>query len=340
MGRIPQPFEGFSEGPSPTQIGPTGKRTDTDEAEALLESAKELGARTLHDLGARAVERLLRVNPGSLDATVRTTTRLFTPEELKALRDVYAAINGTAELLGRARVRLREEEHAKRANFHEDHLTPFEIFMETPSPQRLSPLAPREAIDYFSKLVPTLHSDPERFGLLMERQAFTLAVATDQELLDRIQGIILGRLETGERIRDSYKEIDAILAEAGIAPTNKAYSETVVRTNMMDAYNTGFVREMNQPGVSRTFPVWRMANPDDSRTGEDHAPWIGKYFAADVPFAAVRNWFVVRDGKVVHDPTGRGRPYCCRCVPVPIYRRRWEELQRMGEQAEQWPPLG
>src|SRR6185369_10550182 len=97
------------------------------------------------------------------------------------------------------------------------------------------------------------------------------------------------------------------LAEAGITPANPTYSENVVRTNVMDSYNAGTVREMMDPDVAPEFPVWKMSNPNDGRTGEDHAPWVGKYFPNYVSFFEVRNWFIVHDGEVIHDTTGKGR---------------------------------
>ena len=325
-----KPFATPNEPERFSEIGPTGSRTDTDQAEELLAEAKELGAAKINEMSKAAVRRLLKGE---------WTGRFFTREELADLAETYAAIVSTAELLGRARVRLRQQQHEGDDDFHEGALTAFEVFRETPTPRKIIPLAPLEAIDYFTKLIPTLGVDPGRMGPLWERTAFTLAVATDQELLERVQKIIGNLLETGQEVRATPRRVQEVLNLAGVAPENPQYAEMVTRTNTLDAYTSGTTREMADPDVARSFPVWMMSNPDDSRTGPDHAPWIRKYFAHYVPFAQVRNWFIVgKDGQVVHDHTGKGRPFNCRCVPIPIYKRRWKELAAQGVLMEQWPP--
>ncbi len=59
------------------------------------------------------------------------------------------------------------------------------------------PLQPEAALDFFRHLVPTLGTDPHRLDD-GRRTAFTLAVATDVELLDKVKDAITQALETGQ----------------------------------------------------------------------------------------------------------------------------------------------
>ena len=41
-------------------------------------------------------------------------------------------------------------------------------------------MAPTRALDYFRKLVPTIGVDPTRWGLALERKAFTVAGVSEE----------------------------------------------------------------------------------------------------------------------------------------------------------------
>jgi len=199
----------------------------------------------------------------------------------------------------------------------------------------IRPLPPAQALAYFRGLVPSLDVTPGRFGPRLERQAFTLAEATEQTLLEEIQQVIADRLESGRGIKAAPRNIDEILEEAGIHPRNPQYAEQVFRTNLLDSYNTGAQREME--GMAEYFPAWRYAGIEDGREGEDHKPWFGKVFSAEVPFTAVRDWYIVRRGEPVH-VRGKSRPYNCRCSFIPIDKNELAELKRQGVTLERWPP--
>ncbi|HVR06915.1 MAG TPA: hypothetical protein VMW75_02610 [Thermoanaerobaculia bacterium] len=166
--------------------------------------------------------------------------------------------------------------------------------------------------------MPTLNVDAEPFALGHEREAFTLAEATEQELLQKVQQVLQQRLETGRAIGAAPRQVDAILEEAGVHPKNPQYAELVVRTNLMDAYNTGIAGEMRAPDVALDFPVWRYLGVRDGRQGKDHEVHFGKYFANERDFREVR---------------GR-RVFNCRCGPQPIYKSEWDRLEREGAQVE------
>lgn len=179
------------------------------------------------------------------------------------------------------------------------------------------PLPPRQALDYFTRLVPKLGTDPERFADRLERQAFTLAVATEKELLKKVQGFIADKLSTGEQFRAAPAQIDELLDAAGVGPRSKDYSRMVFRTNAMDSYNAGYERERTDPDVIATFPVWEYSNPVDSRSRPHHAERNGRYYPADVPFVQVR-------GEGIEDASN------CRCMSIAVDKWDWKELKAAG----------
>lgn len=184
---------------------------------------------------------------------------------------------------------------------------PFHDFAE-PVPA----VEPAAAVDYFRRLVPTLADDPGRYGLALGRHAFTLAVATEQTILQKVKDAILAGLRTGV---DTTPDVQDVLDAAGVSPRNPQYAELCVRTSQMDAYNAGATAEIATPEMQETFPVIRYDGILDSRTGDDHRPMIGRYYPASRPFAEIRG----------------PRVYNCRCSFTPIHRSEAADLIRAGK---------
>ena len=180
-------------------------------------------------------------------------------------------------------------------------------------------MPPAEALDYFRNLEPRLGVDPKRFGAEAERTAFTLAAATEETILARVQELIAKRIESGRRISTAPQDVEEILAELGVSPESSQYAEMVVRTNMMDAYNTGAQRQLSDS--SEMFPVWQYSNPDDGRSRPKHAKRNRRYYPSSVPFARVRG-------------TKIGDVASCRCTPIPIDKYEWADLVAGGAKLE------
>lgn len=304
---------------------------DDARATQLLDDARANATDTLNDIVGRALHRNLAGNPGRL-ANARD---FFSPQELRELQAMYRDILGPAELLGRARLALRTEQAEK---FHADrasdvhHITrrfsdaPPIRFSDVPTDlhvfndagdqgTHITPMPPRDALDFFRRLVPGLRINPERFGQFLERESFTLAAATEQTILDRVQELIGNRIDTGEGISTAPDDIEALLDEIGVTPRNPQYAEMVVRTNMMDAYNTGAQRQAAES--SEMFPAWQYSNPDDGRSRPEHAARNGQYYPTTLPFFAVR-------GTEIGDAAN------CRCTPRYIDKWEWSDLQNGG----------
>lgn len=279
---------------------------DGEKADALLQHSKKSGTKVLSELTWEAARRLLRQGSHS-----GYHGGLFNEEETRQLADELRRVIAPADLLGRARIRLRQM-HAEK--YHEDEPTDFSTFKES----RLGPMEPEQALAYFRKLVPTLGTDPRHWGPLMERQAFTMAEATSVTLLKKVQNVIARHLETGEPPpKQSVKAIDDLLDEAGVSPRNSGYAEMVFRTNCVESYNSGAWREFADPDLRNAFPVWKALVILDGRERPAHRAYAGNYYSRDVPFARVRG-------------TDAASVINCRCTFSPIARRRWDKLQKEG----------
>jgi len=261
----------------------------------------------LHAVATSAVSRFLAHVPSGM-----ASTRLLNHAETQRLADALASTNATAELLARSRVREMAEraEAANGLHKHGDD-QPFEVFASTP----VTPLPPLEAVAYFRGLAPKLGIDPERFGQLMQRHAFTLAAATDEIMLGKVKAIIEKALQTGE---GGTWDVQEVLDHAGVTPRNPQYADMVFRTNMMDAYNHGVTSEMQSPDLQETFPVWKYLGIADGRQGADHEPHFDLYYPNEASFEDVRG----------------ERVYNCRCSPAPIDKWEWAELQAGGASVE------
>lgn len=282
---------------------------DGQRAETLLRQAQQEGAAVLTDLTYDAVRRMLSL------AHPLAIPSLFTPEEQDRLATVLAAVSGTADLLGRSRVlgRLQIAKRNSGRTYAEENA--FASFDDNSG--ALKPLLPTDAIAYFQSLQPGLQVDPAQFAQDQERKGFTLAVSTEQTLLERVHRIIQEALAQGHGLDASARSIEGVLHEAGVHPANPQYAEMVFRTNTMEAYNQGQQAQLAQ--VADEFPVWQYAGIEDGRERDRHRAHFDKYFPASVPFTQVRDSLA-----------GKYDGFNCRCSQVLVSREEWEALQKTG----------
>lgn len=287
----PAPVESFAERDH-SIAGADGRR-----ATELLAGAQAAGARVFAEECAAAVRRLL-ASPDPLAEPV-----LFDDTELKEIARALAGTIATADLMGRVRMRRRAEMSEATEGFAEASGDPFSDFAE-PVP----PLEPKGALDYFRKLVPSLGTSAVRYGPKLDRHAFTLAVASDQVILEKVKAAIVKQLQTGA---SATPDVQQILDDAGVSVRNSSYADMVVRTNVLDSYNQGAQDELAAPEMAEKFPAWEYLGVLDSRTGDDHRPKIGKYYPSSVPFAEVRG----------------PRVFSCRCSFAPVSKYLMQGVQ-------------
>jgi SPP1 gp7 family putative phage head morphogenesis protein len=227
--------------------------------------------------------------------------RLFSDAELHRLTEALAGANAAADLLGRARVR----ELVHRNSDGPRKFAEFRQFADAPIP----PLSPEAALAYFRALVPTLGVDPRNYGRDMRRAAFTLAEATEQTLVEKVQAAIADVLEqgTGPEELSGEETIQQLLDAAGVTPRNSGYAEMVFRTNAADSYNTGSWDEFRSPDLADDFPAWQYTAVTDARSRPHHAARDGQIYPAETPFNTVRG-------------TDISEVANCRCTFVPLHK--------------------
>lgn len=283
--------------------------------DALLGKAQRTGAKLLAELSRRALTRY--VEHGMIVAG----SRFFSDRELAELADILARVQGTAGMLGRALVRDHQQrlkdKHEPAVHEAANHPVDFSRLFRDLEAAEIPLLEPEQAVRYFADLVPTLGQDPQRYGADLRRHAFTLARATDTELLGRIQTGLADVLKSGQAIGSAPKIIDQILDQAGLTSSNPQYSEMVMRTNLMDGYNQQATQELQDPDVIDTFPVWQYSAVVDSRSRPWHAERDGLYWPSSVAFVQVRGTGIEDAGN-------------CRCTFIPIDKWTWAKLQAGG----------
>lgn len=270
----------------------------------MIFDAKNYGVDTLWSLVRESVKGYRGVGP--LLDTVR----------VGKLAESLAAVNATAELMGRSRVRemqRRALESGGLSKFKDD--VPWSTFADSPTGVIDTPQA---ALDYFTRLVPKLGIDPERFVGEQKRKAFTLAASTNKVLTAKIQDVIRKGLGESKGVADVTAKITEALSLAGVTPRHKQYAEMVYRTNANDSFQTGLYEEGRHEDVREVFPAWRYLIVNDTRTGDDHRPKGNRYYPSEATFSDVR-------GK---------RPYNCRCSMQWIDFMDWEELVTRGVKME------
>jgi hypothetical protein len=278
----------------------------------LLGEALADGRATLESLLRSAVTR--RLEAGLLQAG--TSHPLFTAAERETLQDAFTLTTTAADLLGRLRVHRTAQAIRERGR---------EAFAADPLRDlaRL-PRSATEALRYFLDLAPMLGLDPIREGPFYERHAFTLAAATEETLLGKVQKALGDFLPTNWNSPQSSDKprgpevVQAVLDQCGVTPRNPQYAEMVFRTNVIDSFNSGLTRQMSTPEMQKDFPAWEYLGIDDGRAGDDHRVHFGKLYPSSVPFAAVRG----------------PRVFNCRCTARPVHVLELDELRAKGVRVE------
>lgn len=109
-----------------------------------------------------------------------------------------------------------------------------------------------------------------------EQHAFGLAKSADLELTKRVQAHIARVLEEGGTVESATARI----AEMG--DFDRAYAETVFRTNAASAFSAGVIRQVREPETNYHFPALAYEAVHDASTRENH-------LAADGLIAAVHD---------------------------------------------------
>lgn len=187
-----------------------------DDADSLLTDAVTHGREVLHSLLTAAVARQLA------EKVLPPVQPLFTPADRAALADLMTRVSMAGDLTGRVRVvKMAERMRAK-------HRRQFAAGVAELVPPALPPTS-QAAVDFFAGLIPRLGLDPRVYGPLMERHAFTLAIATERTLVKKVQAAIADYLRTDWDAADAADKpsgaavVQAVLDRVGVTPGNPQY---------------------------------------------------------------------------------------------------------------------
>jgi SPP1 gp7 family putative phage head morphogenesis protein len=149
----------------------------------------------------------------------------------------------------------------------------------------------------------------------VKARAFTIAKEEDKRVLayarDRAAEVATGDITQAE-YREALTDKNPWLTDHHI--------ETVVRTNVGQAYEAGRFTELTQGVGKGMYPFYQYAALDDGRTRPSHKAMDGRIFAADDP-----------DLGTYWGPNG----FNCRCTMVPFSA---DEAQRRGVSASGGSP--
>lgn len=307
--------------PLPTTVDPGGASA-TAPAAALPPASSEVA---LAGRDGKALARIVAASKArgvsAFNAAVRAALKtyagtgpLLDKAGVQSIADAIATVNATAELTGRARVR----EIAARAAALGD----LSRFADEPDPlaraEASAVSTPEEALSYFSTLFPSMGVDPQRFAGEQRRRAFTLALAANGYVTERVRRVVADALAHNRSVADATARISDLLDASGATTRNPQYAEMVFRTNAMDSFQTGMWEEGRHPDVRDTFPAWQYLGIDDHRAGEDHRPKFDKLYPARATFADVRG----------------PRPFNCRCSMRWVDRHELAALEKAGHKLE------
>jgi hypothetical protein len=281
--------------------------------EELLRTAVVGGRTALASATQSAVERYLKGGNRTEGYELH-----FTAEEKQTIADAIEQACTIADLLGRSRLIRYSELIDRQKGKVAFAANTLDVFAESPPP-----MASRRALAYFQRLVPRLGLDPERYGELMERHAFTMAAATEETLLERVKESLekyLGTdwLKPPADAKAGAQVVQSVLDDCGVSVKNPQYAEMCFRTNVATSYHAGFDRQLAEPEMKEKFPAWRYLGIEDGREGNDHRPHFNRIYPSTATFDEVR---------------GR-RVFNCRCSRRPVHFTELEELKNGGIQVE------
>ncbi len=121
-----------------------------------------------------------------------------------------------------------------------------------------------------------------------QRRSFTVAGSANAEVVRAVQNELTSQIAAGANLREFASKVMPRLNAAGWTPVNPSQVETVFRTNVMNAYNSGRFRQMTQPAVLKVRPFLQVVTPNDGppRQRPSHQNVHGVIVRADDPALA------------------------------------------------------
>lgn len=245
---------------------------------------------------------------GSFDAVrhVDVPTKMIEDALAKALLNLH--------LLGRAQVWQDVESPGKGGTLRAGQVVLGGLSVE--------PLPFDEAIAFFRRKT---NLSPETFYALAEAariKAFTVAVGTEEIIIESIRDLVDTALADGLSLRDFQLQAAEVLSRAGVAAAEPWYWETVYRTNLQTSYQVGRWQQMSDPEVQAERPYLRYVSARLPTSRPSHVEKHGLIYPQGHPF-----W------DEFYPPCG----FNCYCTTMTVSdsllsRRGWKVSEKMNFQ--------
>jgi hypothetical protein len=120
-----------------------------------------------------------------------------------------------------------------------------------------------EALRWFKQRTVMTRAAFDKIEAAAKRRAFTIAGVTNDLMLQRAKDELEAIVKTGKDIRDFRQFVEQRMETAGFTPANPSHVETVYRTNVVNAYNSGRYSQATAPAVLRARPYWQIRTVND-----------------------------------------------------------------------------
>lgn len=143
-----------------------------------------------------------------------------------------------------------------------------------------------EAIAQFLKRKVVTRAEFDSLEDAAKRRAFTVANAANREMVRTVKRELIRQVALGADFADFGKAAAKRFEQAGWTPANASHVETIFRTNVLNAYNGGRVRQMSQPEIVDVRPYWQIMTVNDGppRQRRAHQAVHGFVLVANDPF--------------------------------------------------------
>lgn len=164
----------------------------------------------------------------------------------------------------------------------------------------------RDAVNYFRTREPVDRMTWDSMNAAAQRRAFTVAQQANLTIVGKVKSALQSFVRRGKQLKTWKAFAEQHLEAAGFTPVNPSHVETIFRTNVMNAHNSGRLARQTQPVVLKTRPYWQVRTIDDSRRRVNHGLADGKTLKADDP------WW-----NIAYPPFG----FNCRCRVVSMSQK-------------------
>jgi len=270
--KIPKPQEGEDLLSPPSQPSPFNPGFDDDEDGKEFAEKKNSEALGLTSQGKvdRTVVRF--VGQGKIIFNKLISKMVSEIKKSDSFADMLIRLDGTStsptinklsESLARGQVATDKTGVGSiKAEIEPDDNISFSEFEET----RWGPGSPfEEAIDFFRD------------------KSFELARIAVDDLLDEVKKEINSSLVEGTTLKEFQKSASSIFKKFGYVGVTPWRTETIYRTNMQGAYQSGRYNQMTDQAVLISRPFWRYVAVMDGATRLTHAAMNGRIFRNDHP---------------------------------------------------------